>query len=156
MCKLCLIYFYFFNIYICTKRYHRMHKYQQVNLFSNVVKSVRPTYGNKEELAASMHRFLPKTFCRLMSEHGYTKDLLKPSNKSHHLQLGRCQFQIVISAGGVIRTAQNNLCRGSHQNSQNMYNIPPPGAILSPHLPPQGAIINKQHQYQCIVPYRGS
>ena len=26
-----------------------MHKYQQV--FSNVVKSVRPTYGNKEELA---------------------------------------------------------------------------------------------------------
>ena len=28
-----------------------MHKYQQVNFFSNVVKSVRPTYGNKEELA---------------------------------------------------------------------------------------------------------
>ena len=51
MCQLCLIYFYFFNIYICTKRYHGMHKYQQVNFFSNVVKSVRPTYGNKEELA---------------------------------------------------------------------------------------------------------
>ena len=45
-------YFYFFNIYICTKRYHGMHKYQQVNFFSNVVKSVRPTYSNKEELAA--------------------------------------------------------------------------------------------------------
>ena len=28
-----------------------MHKYQQVNFFSDVVKSVRPTYGNKEELA---------------------------------------------------------------------------------------------------------
>ena len=28
-----------------------MHKYQQVNFFSNVVKSVRPTYSNKEELA---------------------------------------------------------------------------------------------------------
>ena len=28
-----------------------MHKYQQVNFFSNVVKSIRPTYGNKEELA---------------------------------------------------------------------------------------------------------
>ena len=27
-----------------------MHKYQQVNFFSNV-KSVKPTYGNKEELA---------------------------------------------------------------------------------------------------------
>ena len=51
MCQLCLIYFYFFDIYICTKRYHGMHKYQQVNFFSNVVKSVRPTYGNKEELA---------------------------------------------------------------------------------------------------------
>ena len=51
MCQVCLIYFYFFNIYICTKRYHGMHKYQQVNFFSNVVKSVRPTYSNKEELA---------------------------------------------------------------------------------------------------------
>ena len=51
MCQFCLIYFYFYNIYICTKRYHGMHKYQQVNFFSNVVKSVRPTYGNKEELA---------------------------------------------------------------------------------------------------------
>ena len=51
MCQLCLIYFYFFNIYICTKIFHGMHKYQQVNFFSNVVKSVRPTYGNKEELA---------------------------------------------------------------------------------------------------------
>ena len=29
-----------------------MHKYQQVNFFSNVIKSVGPTYGNKEELAA--------------------------------------------------------------------------------------------------------
>ena len=29
-----------------------MHKYQQVNFFSNVIKSVRPTYGNKEELAS--------------------------------------------------------------------------------------------------------
>ena len=28
-----------------------MYKYQQVNFFPNVVKSVRPTYGNKEELA---------------------------------------------------------------------------------------------------------
>ena len=28
-----------------------MHKYQQVNFFSNVIKSIRPTYGNKEELA---------------------------------------------------------------------------------------------------------
>ena len=51
MCQLCLVYFYFFNIYICTKRYHGMHKYQQVNFFSNVVKSIRPTYDNKEELA---------------------------------------------------------------------------------------------------------
>ena len=54
MCQPCLIYFYFFNIYICTKRYHGMHKYQQVIFFSNVVKSVRPTYGNKEELAPLM------------------------------------------------------------------------------------------------------
>ena len=51
MCQLCLVYFYFFNIYICTKRYHGMHKYQQINFFSSVVKSIRPTYGNKEELA---------------------------------------------------------------------------------------------------------
>ena len=29
-----------------------MHKYQPINFFSNVVKSIRPTYGNKEELAA--------------------------------------------------------------------------------------------------------
>ena len=50
MCQLCLIYFYFFNIYICTKRYHGMYKYHQDNFFSNVLKSVRPTYGNKEEL----------------------------------------------------------------------------------------------------------
>ena len=28
-----------------------MHKYQQVKFFSNVVKSIRLTYGNKEELA---------------------------------------------------------------------------------------------------------
>ena len=52
MCQLGLIYFYFFNIYICTKRYHGMCKYQQVNFFSNVVKSIKPTYGNKEELVA--------------------------------------------------------------------------------------------------------
>ena len=60
MCQLCLIYFYFFNIYICTKRYHGVHKYQQVNFFPNVVKSVRPTYGNKEELGALnvLHRYL--------------------------------------------------------------------------------------------------
>ena len=51
MCQCCLIYLYFFNIYICTKRYHGMCKYRQVNFFSNVVKYVRPTYGNKEELA---------------------------------------------------------------------------------------------------------
>ena len=50
MFQLCLIYFYFSNINICTKRYHGMHKYQQVNFSSNVIKSVRPTYGNKEEL----------------------------------------------------------------------------------------------------------
>ena len=48
MYQLYLIYFYFFNTYICTKRYHGMHIYQEVNFFSNVVKSVRPTYGNKE------------------------------------------------------------------------------------------------------------
>ena len=52
MCQLGLVYFYFFNIYICTKRYHGMCKYQQVKFFSNVVKSIKPTYGNKEELAA--------------------------------------------------------------------------------------------------------
>ena len=52
MCQLCLIYFYFFNISICTKRYHGMYKYQQDNFFSNVLKSIRPTYGNKEELAS--------------------------------------------------------------------------------------------------------
>ena len=51
MCQLGLIYFYFFNIYICAKRYHGMCKYQQVNFFSNVVKSIKPTYSNKEELA---------------------------------------------------------------------------------------------------------
>ena len=28
-----------------------MYKYQQDFFFSNVLKSVRPTYGNKEELA---------------------------------------------------------------------------------------------------------
>ena len=54
MCQLCLIYFYFFNIYICTKTYHGMHKYQQVNFFSNIVKSTRSTYGSKEELAPLM------------------------------------------------------------------------------------------------------
>ena len=32
------------------KRYHSMCKYQQINFFPNVVKDVRPTYGNKEEL----------------------------------------------------------------------------------------------------------
>ena len=51
MCQLCLIYFNFFSIYICTKRYHGMAKYGQVNFFSNVVKYIRPTYGNKAELA---------------------------------------------------------------------------------------------------------
>ena len=50
MSKCCLIYSCFFNIYICTKRYYGLHKYSQVNFFSNVVKYVRPTYGNKEEL----------------------------------------------------------------------------------------------------------
>ena len=30
------------------KIYHGMHKYQQLNFFSNVVKYIRPTYGNKE------------------------------------------------------------------------------------------------------------
>ena len=59
MCHLCLIYFYFFNIYICTKRYHGMHKYQQVNFFSNVIKSVRPTYSNKEELAPLTESLVP-------------------------------------------------------------------------------------------------
>ena len=33
------------------KRYHGMCKYQQINCFPNVVKDIRPTYGNKEELA---------------------------------------------------------------------------------------------------------
>ena len=28
-----------------------MHKHQQFNFFSNFIKYVRPTYGNKEELA---------------------------------------------------------------------------------------------------------
>ena len=51
MCQCYLIYFYFFNIYICTKIYHGMLKYQLVNFFSNVVKYVGPTYGNKEALA---------------------------------------------------------------------------------------------------------
>ena len=35
-----------------------MHKYQQVNFFSNVVKSVRPIYGNKEELATLSGRVI--------------------------------------------------------------------------------------------------
>ena len=48
------VYFYFFNIYICTKIYHGMCKYWQLNFFSNVVKYVRPIYGNKEELANTM------------------------------------------------------------------------------------------------------
>ena len=51
MYQCCLIYFYIFNSYICTKSYHGMCKYQQVNFFSNAIKNVRPTYGNKEELA---------------------------------------------------------------------------------------------------------
>ena len=55
MCQCCLIHFYFFNIYICTKRDHGMYKYQQVNFFSNVIKSIRPTYGNTEELATLIH-----------------------------------------------------------------------------------------------------
>ena len=33
------------------KRYHGMCKYQQINFFPNVLKDVRPTYSNKEELA---------------------------------------------------------------------------------------------------------
>ena len=33
------------------KRYHGMCKYQQIKFFPNVVKDVRPTYSNKEELA---------------------------------------------------------------------------------------------------------
>ena len=33
------------------KTYHGMCKYRQINFFPNVVKDVRPTYGNKEELA---------------------------------------------------------------------------------------------------------
>ena len=33
------------------KRYHGVCKYRQINFFPNVVKDVRPTYGNKEELA---------------------------------------------------------------------------------------------------------
>ena len=31
--------------------YHWSCKYQHVNFFSNVIKCVRPTYGNKEVLA---------------------------------------------------------------------------------------------------------
>ena len=33
------------------KTYHGMCKYRQINFFPSVVKDVRPTYGNKEELA---------------------------------------------------------------------------------------------------------
>ena len=68
MCQLCLIYFYFFHIDICTKRCHGMHKYQQVNFFSNVVKSARPTYGNKEELAPLNFLCMGGQIC-LMSLH---------------------------------------------------------------------------------------
>ena len=45
---------------MCTKRYHGVHKYQQVSFFSNV-KSVRLTYGNKEELVALKPRIESKT-----------------------------------------------------------------------------------------------
>ena len=38
------------------KRYHGMSKYWQITFFPNVVKDVRPTYGNKEELAPLMIR----------------------------------------------------------------------------------------------------
>ena len=31
--------------------YHLFCKYQQVNFFSDVIKCIRPTYGNKETLA---------------------------------------------------------------------------------------------------------
>ena len=73
MCQLCLIYFYFFNIYICTKRYHSIHKYQQVNFFSNVVKSIRPTYGNKEELATlNKNAFQSKTYPLLANKKSIT------------------------------------------------------------------------------------
>ena len=33
------------------KRYHGMCKYLQIIFFPNVVNDIRPTYGNKEELA---------------------------------------------------------------------------------------------------------
>ena len=33
------------------KRYNGMCKNLQINFFPNVIKDVRPTYGNKEELA---------------------------------------------------------------------------------------------------------
>ena len=46
MCQLCLIYFYLYkkDIMVCTN-------INKLIFFSNVIKSVRPTYGNKEELA---------------------------------------------------------------------------------------------------------
>ena len=39
-----------------------MHKHQQFNFFSNVIKYVRPTYGNKEELAPLSEWFLLSLF----------------------------------------------------------------------------------------------
>ena len=42
------------------KMYGWFCKYQQVNFFSNVVKCVRPTYGNKEARASLMFFFFPK------------------------------------------------------------------------------------------------
>ena len=39
------------------KRYHGMCKYWQINFFPNVVKDIRPTYSNKEELAPLSENF---------------------------------------------------------------------------------------------------
>ena len=53
------------------KRYHGMCKYQQIIFFLNVVKDIRPTYSNKEELAPlivklnplNIYAFFLKIFC---------------------------------------------------------------------------------------------
>ena len=50
------------------KRYHGMRKYQQINFFPNVVKDVRPTYGNKEELAPLNSPWIHTGYSRMIDK----------------------------------------------------------------------------------------
>ena len=52
MCDLCLIYFFFIKIFISVQKYIIVFpNISKFVFFSNVVKCIRPTYGNKEKPA---------------------------------------------------------------------------------------------------------